>query len=378
MILSSLTLENFRNLTNQRLFFSKQANIVCGKNGQGKTNLLEAIFLLASTRSFRTSLNREIVQWGMSGFRLEGDVEKHQQAYSLDVQQWDHGKKLRINQRPREIFDYIGHLSVQVFSSSQMERFRAEAEQRRRFIDRALYLLQPLHLRRMADYARVVKQKNSLLKDPCSIYNKEFGNLLDVWDQEIAAIGARIIKARNDYVEKLQLKLVLQAESLVPECLEMCYRPCQGLSGQQDAAGIESQLRDALKSCREKEIRLKRSLVGPHRDEVMLVINGEEMQRFASAGQQRSALLACHLTQMELHLLELEEYPVFLIDDVDAELDDERMNRVVELLRRKTQVFMTTTRPERISLNEHRQTAKWFQLESGNVIESGVPQTYSH
>ncbi len=378
MILAWLSLENYRNLSNQKLIFSRQANIISGKNGQGKTNLLEAIFLLASTRSFRTPQIRDVIQWGTMGFRLEGEVERHEKAVYLDVQQVESTKKLRINQKPRDIFDYIGHLNAQVFSSNQLERFRSEAEQRRKFVDRGLYLLQPLHLRRMADYTRIVKQKNSLLRDPSSIYNKQFGSLLGVWDQKIAELGARIIASRSGYVEKVRQNLSSQAESFGPESVNIQYHPCNEISSASDVNGVQSQLITKINAHREKEIRLKRSLVGPHRDEVSIFINGEEMQRFSSAGQQRGALLACHLAQMDLHHSLHGEYPIFLIDDVDSELDDERMNRVVELLRRKTQIFMTTSRPDRICLGEHSHSAKWFHLEAGAVTEVGNSTIPNH
>lgn len=378
MILARLSLENYRNLSNQKLIFSRQANIISGNNGEGKTNLLEAIFLLASTRSFRTLQIRDVIRWGTKGFRLEGEVEKQQGAYCLDIQQLESTKKLRINQKPRDIFDYVGHLNAHVFSSNQLERFRSEAEQRRKFVDRGLYLLQPAHLRRMAEYTRVLKQKNSLLRDPSSIYNNEFGSLLGVWDQKIAELGARIIASRSEYVEKVRHNLSSQAGSLGPESVNIQYHPCNEISSASDTYGVQSQLIKKINAHREKEIRLKRSLVGPHRDGVSIFINGEEMQRFSSAGQQRGALLACHLAQMDLHHSLHGEYPIFLIDDVDSELDDERMNRVVELLRRKTQIFMTTSRPDRICLGEYSHSAKWFHLEAGVVTEVDNSRIFNH
>jgi DNA replication and repair protein RecF len=172
-------------------------------------------------------------------------------------------------------------------------------------------------------------------------------------------------------VEKIRQSLSSLSGSLVPESVNIHYHPCNEISSANDVQSVQYQLIAKINSHREKEIRLKRSLVGPHRDEIVINVNGEEMQRFSSAGQQRSALLACHLAQMELHYNQHGEYPVFLIDDVDSELDDERMNRVVELLRQKTQVFMTTSRPERIHLEDQNISAKWFHLEAGKVVETG-------
>ena len=378
MILASLTLESFRNLTNQKLSFSRHINIFSGKNGQGKSNLLEAIFLLATTRSFRTGQIRDVIQWGTTGFRLAGEVERQERAYILDVHQVERTKRLRINQMPRDIFEFIGHLNVQLFSSNQLERFRSQGEERRKFLDRGLYLLQPLHLRRMADYSRVLRQKNSLLKDHSSIYNDSFKNLLEVWDQKIAELGARIIASRSEYVEKVRQSLSSLSGYLVPERVNIHYHPCNEISSTNDVQSVQFQLITKINSHREKEIRFKRSLVGPHRDEIMILVDGEEMQRFSSAGQQRSALLACHLAQMELHYSQHGEYPVFMIDDVDSELDDERMNQVVELLRRKTQVFMTTSRPDRIHLEERNISAKYFHLEAGRVVEADLSPVLHH
>ena len=257
MILASLTLENYRNLTDQKLNFSRQANIVSGKNGQGKSNLLEAIFLLATTRSFRTHQIRDVIQWGTAGFQLDGEVETQERVYCLDVHQLERTKKLLINQMPRDIFDYIGHLNVQVFSSNQLERFRSDAEQRRKFVDRGLYLLQPLHLRRLADYSRVLKQKNSLLRDRGSIYNKTFGNLLEVWDQRIAELGARIITSRSEYVEKIRQGLSSLSGSLVPENVNIHYHPCNEISSANDVQSVQYQLIAKINVHREKEIRFE-------------------------------------------------------------------------------------------------------------------------
>jgi DNA replication and repair protein RecF len=376
MILARLALEKYRNLIDQKLTFSDQANIISGKNGQGKSNLLEAIYQLSSTRSFRTPLTREVIQWGSSGFRLAGEVKTNQQTFCLEIQQTESSKKLQINQNKRDIFDYLGYLNVHIFSASQLERFRSEPEQRRKFIDRGLYWLQPSHLRRMADYSRLLKQKNSFLRSADWIYNNKFGNLLDAWDERIAELGAEIIASRCEYVEKVRQKLFSQTGTFVPEKVNIHYRPCNDISISNESENIRLQLVSKINSCRNQEIRLKRSLVGPHRDDLEIRVDGKEMQRYSSAGQQKSAFLAFHLAQMELHYNLYREHPIFLIDDIDSELDDERMNRVIELLGRKTQIFVTSTRPENIRLDAHGITAKRFTVEAGAVTQTQVSQIH--
>ena len=225
----------------------------------------------------------------------------------------------------------------------------------------------------MAGYSRVVKQKNSLLREAASVYTKATSELLDVWDYQIAELGAKIIEARQFYVEKVREKLRDRSNSFTPEALDIRYLAANEISSTSSLADIQSQLSTRLRKHREREIRLRRSIVGPHRDEIAAEVDGNSIQRYASAGQQRSALLAFNLAQMEVYFDAYGEYPLFLVDDVDSELDEQRMNELLQILESKTQVFVTTTKPGLIR-SSGRCQARTFQVSSGQVEESAVGQ----
>jgi len=373
MILTCLSVSGFRNLVEQHLQFLPHINIISGPNGQGKTNLLEAIHVLGLSRSFRTHQSRDLIQRNASRFWVSGTVLSKGNECNLSVEQSANGKVLQVGGSRRDVFDYLGRLDLVVFASLQIEQFKAEAEYRRRLVDRGLYHLQPGHLRRMAGYSRVVKQKNSLLREAASVYTKATAELLDVWDYQIAELGAKIIEAREFYVEKVRQKLRDRSNSFTPEALDIRYLAANEISSTSSLAEIQSQLSTRLRKHREREIRLRRSIVGPHRDEVAAEVDGNPIQRYASAGQQRSALLAFNLAQMEVYFDAYGEYPLFLVDDVDSELDEQRMNELLQILETKTQVFVTTTKPGLIHSSGKCQ-ARTFQVSRGQVNEIVVGQ----
>ena len=367
MILTRLSVLGFRNLAEQQLSFSPKVNIIAGANGQGKTNLLEAIYVLALSRSFRTHHSRELIRRDGSEFSISGQIQTSGPSYELSLQLGQSNRILQVNGSRRDVFEYVGQFNVIVFSSIQVEQFRAESEQRRRLIDRGLYHLKPAHLRRMADYSRLIRQKNSLLRDSASLYNKTTYELLDVWDVQIAELGSRIVQCRELYIQKIREKLAVRSSVFTPESLDVKYLAANQITSTASLADIQLQLSKRLKENRGKELRLKRCVTGPHRDEVVMEIDGSGMQCYASAGQQRSALLAFSLAQMEVYFDSCGEFPVYLIDDVDSELDATRMNELLRVLESKTQVFLTTTKPSLIQINTSHEQIQTFQVQSGRI-----------
>ena len=314
-----------------------------------------------------------MIRRNADSFCVSGTVLSKGNESQLTVEQSQNGKILQVGGSKRDVFDYLGRLDLVIFASSQIEQFKAESEYRRRLVDRGLYHLQPGHLRRMAGYSRVLKQKNSLLRESASVYTKTTAELLDVWDHQIAELGAKIIEARQFYVEKVREKLRVRNNGFTPETLDVKYLAANEISSTANLADIQSQLSTRLRKHREREIRLRRSIVGPHRDEIAAEVDGNSVQRYASAGQQRSALLAFNLAQMEVYFDAHGEYPVFVVDDVDSELDEQRINELLKVLGPKTQVFVTTTKPgliRRSGINP----ARTFQVSCGQVKEAEAGQ----
>lgn len=374
MVLSQLSVRFFRNFSQCQLGFSAGANWVLGGNGHGKTNLLEAIHVLALSRSFRTHQSSDLIQWESGQCYLGGEVSGRDGDTWLSIEQKPLSRRYCVNRSRVDLLEYVGRLSVVVFSTAQVEQFKSGDASRRRLLDRGLYPLQPTHLKRVLDYGRVVRQKNSLLRESPSGYNNRSRDLLESWNRQIAVLGARIIKSRHGFIQKIQSKLLLHKNRFTPENLTLQYAAASEVDAGASHAEIEEQLTAMLNSARESEFRARRALVGPHRDRVSMDVDGRCMQRFGSAGQQRSSLIAYQLAQMEVHFDLRGEYPLFLMDDLDAELDEQRIDRLLQILGAKTQLFLTTNKPEFIRGRLVELTAdrgsKVFHVESGRFAET--------
>lgn len=374
MILSQLSVRFFRNFSECQLCFSAGANWILGGNGHGKTNLLEAIHVLALSRSFRTHQSRDLIQWESGQSYLGGRVRSLEGDCWLSIEHNSLSRRYCVNRSRVDLLEYVGRLAVVVFSTAQVEQFKSGDASRRRLVDRGLYPLQPSHLKRVLDYGRVVRQKNSLLREAPSGYNERSRDLLDSWNVQIAVLGAKIIKSRHRYIEKIRSKLLLRNNRFTPENLTLNYVASSDLDGGASLAQLEEQLMAMLDSARASEFRARRALIGPHRDRVSMEVNGRCMQRFGSAGQQRSSLIAYQLAQMEVHFDLRGEYPLFLMDDLDAELDEQRIDRLLQVLGAKTQLFITTNKPGFIRSRSVEFTAdrgsKVFQVESGRFAQT--------
>jgi DNA replication and repair protein RecF len=369
MVLSRLSLVQFRNYVEQHVSFSPHINLIFGSNGHGKTNLIEAIYVLALSKSFRTHQAADLINRDFQQFQLAGQVLAEGREFVLTLEQDRNRKVLQVNDSKQDVFSYVQHLPLIAFSTIHIEQFKSESEQRRRLIDRGLCQLQPTHLKRLSEYYRVLKQKNSLLRQTPSVYNRISTELIEVWNLQIADLGARIIESRSTYIDKIKDKLADSNQRLTPEISDVRYIACNEITPNTALVDIKGQLHKKLIENREREIRLRRSFVGPHRDEILIEIDGQSAQKYASAGQFRSSLLAYYLAQMEVAFEEHREYPVFLIDDVDSELDKTRIHQLLQILEGKTQIFMATTKPELIRLDCPVGCIKSFHVESGHVHE---------
>jgi DNA replication and repair protein RecF len=376
MVLSKLSLVQFRNYAEQQVSFSPKINLIFGSNGHGKTNLIEAIHVLALSKSFRTHQAADLISRGSQEFYLVGEVLTEGRKLVLSLEQNQTRKVLQVNNSKQDVFSYVQYLPLVAFSTAHIEQFKSESEQRRRLIDRGLYQLQPTHLRRLSEYYRVIRQKNSLLRKTPSVYNRDSAELIEVWNLQIADLGARIIESRSAYIDKISSKLADASQQLTPEVSDVRYVACNEIISKTGLVDIKDQLYRKLIQNRDREIRLGRSLVGPHRDEILIEIDGKSAQRYASAGQFRSSLLAYYMAQIEVAFERQGEYPVFLIDDVDSELDKTRIHRLLSILEGKTQVFVTTTKPELIQMNCPAERVRAFRVESGCIKE--VSSQYIH
>jgi len=361
MLLESLEVKDFRNLQGS-LNPSNGLNILVGENGRGKTNWLEAIHFLSATKSFKTAKPQEAIRFGKELAIVRGGVRQSEEiSRELQVAIQPSSKVLSVNGKKATLHEYLGELHSVVFNSDAVEIVRGHPDARRRFLDDAIVSLHPPFVQTFADYARVIKQKNSLLQ---SARDKEFSldkiaEMLEPWNEQLAVLATRIHRGRIRIVERLNE--VLETRLFGEEVISIEY--LSSLEGKGDLADYEALISERLKVRVQAETIAGHALIGPHRDDLQILFDGRDLRKFGSSGQQRGALLVLQLANISVFNATHGEYPLFLLDDLDAELDYRRIGQLLEFLHGKTQTFVTTSKEsfvEKMSAN-----ASVFWIENG-------------
>jgi DNA replication and repair protein RecF len=366
MLLESLEVHNFRNLSG-KVLWGAGLNIIYGDNGQGKTNWLEAIYLLATTKSFRTQRLQEAIRFGEDLAVVRGRV-----AQSLEVQRemqvnlQGSTKSISINGKRESVARYLGQLHAVAFTAAELEIVRGTPEARRKFIDRGVVSLHHAYVQTLADYNRVIKQKNRLLQDASEleIGFAQAAELIAPWNEQLVRLSTEIHRARTDYIQRLNGVL----ERRLFEREDIAIRYVSSLEGKGDLSDYESLVAERLRIRLQAEIAAGYSLIGPHRDDLEILFDGREMRAFGSSGQQRSALIILDLAAVSVYYSSHNEYPLFLIDDVDAELDRKRISYLLEYLEGRTQTFITTSKESLVEQFVAR--ANLYQVSNGMVVDN--------
>jgi DNA replication and repair protein RecF len=363
MQLAEIEATNFRNLTG-KIVWGSQLNIIYGNNGHGKTSWLEAIHVLARTKSFRTQRLQEAIRFGERTATICGrvlvaaDLERN-----LQVTLQDNSKAIFVNAKRESLARYLSQLQVFSFTAADLEVVRGMPEARRRFLDRGISSVQPAYLQTIADYSRVVKQKNKLLQQASE---NEFSlekvlDLVAPWNDQLIELGSVIHNQRLKYVRELNDTL----ERQFFDRRTLAVRYVSSLDGKGNSDDYEAALRSRIALRLPAELAVGYSLVGPHRDDLEIVLDGHEIRVYGSSGQQRSTLLLLDLAAISLYNLASEDQPVFVIDDVDAELDERRIRRLLEYLENRTQTFITTSK--RTHVESFFSRANVYEIEDGKV-----------
>ncbi|HYJ88794.1 MAG TPA: DNA replication and repair protein RecF [Pyrinomonadaceae bacterium] len=342
MYLESLEVNNLRNLRGS-IPCGPGLNILYGNNGQGKTNWLEAIHILSRTKSFRTQRLQETIKFGQDTASVTGRVSTGDNLQrDLQVSLRENTKTLSVNGKREPLARYLGQLQVFAFTADQLEVVRGVPEARRHFIDRGVASLRPSYVQTVSDYNKVLKQKNRILQDANEheFREEQTQDLIAPWNEQLAKLGAEIHTARTDYTAKIND--ALEHTLFEPTALQISYS--SSLQGKGNLDSYEPLLRERLRLRLTAEVAAGRSLVGPHKDDLSIHLEGREMRVYGSSGQQRSALLLLDLAAISVYNSRHENYPLFLVDDVDAELDEKRIKRLLEYLEGRTQTFITTSK----------------------------------
>ncbi|WP_047981903.1 DNA replication/repair protein RecF [Ornithinibacillus contaminans] len=369
MHIEELRLQHYRNYPNLEIKFDDKVNVIIGENAQGKTNLMEAIYLLAFTKSHRTSKEKELIRWDQEYAKIEGRVKKRNHSIPLEIVLSSKGKKAKLNHlEQRKLSDYIGNLNVVMFAPEDLTIVKGPPQIRRRFIDMELGQIQPRYIYHLGQYQKVLKQRNHLLKQMQK--NRSMNRvMLGVLTEQLIEHASTILERRFAFLELLRkwAKPIHYGISRELEELEIVYSPTIEVLENASKEKIESNYQAKFREMEDKEIERGTTLVGPHRDDILFLVNGKDVQTFGSQGQQRTTALSIKLAEIDLIFNEVGEYPILLLDDVLSELDDYRQSHLLNTIQGKVQTFVSTTSVDGIH-HETLEKAEIFRVQNGAIV----------
>jgi DNA replication and repair protein RecF len=336
MHIKKLELSDFRNYEKQVLYFHEKVNIILGKNGQGKSNLLEAIYMLSMGKSFRTQKETEMIRFGADFLRVCGIFEKGGRDTETEVMLSGEEKRFRVDGfQGSKNADLLENAYMVVFSPEDMRIVKEDPEKRRRFVDRELFQIRPLYYKDLSRYRKSLLHRNALLKE-----ESLSGDMLDVWDEHLINYGSKIMRERNGFIEKLKRisRGIHASVTNGKEVLEIGYEP--DIAFAEDVEAQRDIFIGRLRECRDSDRARKFTGAGPHRDDLRVTVGGVDVRRFGSQGQQRTAALSLKLAELSIIKEETGEDAIILLDDVLSELDEERRSFLIRSLS-ENQVFIS-------------------------------------
>ncbi len=359
MFIKSLELKNYRNYEQLSMNFAGGTNLLYGDNAQGKTNIVEAIYLAATTKSHRGSKDREIIQFHHDEAHIRIHYEKQDIMHQLDM----HLKKNRvkgvaIDRIPiRKSSDLLGQIPVIFFSPEDLKIIKNGPSERRKFLDIELSQLERLYLYHLTKYNKVLMQRNNLLKQ--LKFQPNLVDTLEFWDLQLVKYGSEVIRYRRKFIDHLNM------------IIKQIHRK---LTGNREEIQLEYEnnveydiFLTELNKKRSVDLKYTTTSIGPHRDDISFIVNGIDIRKFGSQGQQRTAALSLKLSQIQLVKEVLHDTPVLLLDDVLSELDSNRKIYLLESIK-DTQTFITCTGLDEF-ISQHLPVQRMFQIKEGKIIK---------
>lgn len=374
MYLKSLQIKQFRNYITQEVTFTTPKTVIVGNNAQGKSNLLEAVLLLATLRSHRVSKDRDLVRNGEEIAEIFAICQRFRipESYPVELmmRMRASGKRsLNVNgvNQTRHL-DFLGNLNAVIFSSLDLDLVRGSPESRRSWLDTVLIQLEPIYINILQQYNQVLKQRNALLKSIRQGKTQYEPQQMALWDAQLVTAGTRLIRRRSRLLERLTpiARNWHQAISGGSEYLDITYVPKFEFLPTDTAENIHQSFFEAILQKNFVEQIQGTSLIGPHRDEVSLTINDTPAREYGSQGQQRTLVLALKLAELELLEAVIGEPPLLLLDDVLAELDLQRQDHLLNAIGDRVQTIITTTHLGSFD-SQWLNSARIFQVENGKI-----------
>lgn len=359
MIVKSLELKNFRNYEDLNICFDKGTNILYGDNAQGKTNVLEAVYLGGTTKSHKGSRDRDMIRFGQEEAHIRITVEKNDLEHQIDLHlKKNSSKGIAVNRIPiRRAGDLFGILNLVFFSPEDLDIIKDGPSRRRHFLNMELSQLDKIYLDDLTKYNKILKQRNQLLKDIC--FRPDLEETLPVWDEQLVFYGRKIIDRRSAFIQELN-EIVTGIHSRISggkEQLFLEYEPaCDG-----------EHLAEEIEKSRSKDLKTGMTYFGPHRDDICFYINEADIRKYGSQGQQRTSALSLKLAEIELVKRMIHDTPVLLLDDVLSELDGNRQNYLLNSIN-EIQTIITCTGLDEFVKNRFR-INKVFYVKNGEIEE---------
>ena len=326
MYIKSLELNNYRNYNNLSIEFERGTNILYGNNAQGKTNILESIYVASTTKSHRGSKDKEIINFDKDEAHIKITIIKNDVPIRIDMHlKKNKSKGIAINGIPiRKASELFGVLNVVFFSPEDLNIIKNGPAERRKFIDIELCQLDKIYVHNLVNYNKIINNRNKLLRDLSFSYDKDLVATLDVWDMQLADYGAKIITRRNQFIDEINEIIYGIHRNLTNGKEELIIKYEPNITG--------NNLYEELVRCRDKDLKLKTTSVGPHRDDISFLNKKVDIRKYGSQGQQRTAALSLKLSEIELVKTIIKDTPVLLLDDVLSELDSSRQRHLLSNL----------------------------------------------
>lgn len=358
MIIESLDLKNYRNYENLSMAFNENTNILYGDNAQGKTNILESIYVGATTKSHKSSKDKEMIKFDEDESHIKMIIDKNSFKYRIDMHiKKNKPKGIAINGIPlKKASEVLGILNVVFFSPEDLNIIKNGPAERRRFIDMELCQLNKTYLYNLSNYNKILNQRNNLLKELG--FSNANEDTLEIWDMQLVRYGKEVILAREKFVNKLN---------------DIIYNIHKDLSGDKEELFVKYEpdtsvdnFEKKLKEAYYRDIKGKTTTVGPHRDDINFVIQGIDVRKYGSQGQQRTVALSLKLAEIEFVKLTINDKPILLLDDVLSELDSNRQNLLLNKIK-DIQTIITCTGLDEF-INNRFNINKIFKVVEGTVI----------
>lgn len=363
MQIKNIEIKNFRNYKDLVVDFNDKVNIIMGKNAQGKTNLIEAVYLTSIGRSFRTSHDNELIKFDENEAYVKALAEKELIDTKVEISINRQSKKFikKDGKRINKTSQLLKNIIIVIFSPEDLRIVKDEPEKRRKFIDSQLAQIKPAYYNCLESYKKILSQRNVYLKE-----DKIESSILDVWDIQLIKYGAKLMQLRKEFIDKISeySSKIHSKISNGTEELVIKYDP--NIDYVREIRKQEEIIENVLVASRENDLRQRTTSKGPHKDDIQFYINGVNARKFASQGQQRTCALSLKLAELDFIKEETGENGILLLDDVMSELDSMRREYLIRALR-NNQIFITTTDIDE-GMAAAYDKAKIIQIENGKII----------